>query len=149
MATPLLHELSEPVLAECVERFRGLRGHAPRRGTPFEAYLLGWAHFKRRVAEAAAECLLHLVPAVRRIYYAELSEDYAGRDIDLIVELEPTAQGHAAMEVEETIEAILSKLTEAAGLELRAYTDTPAPFEVHRSDMLEIRPRHLVLLASR
>ena len=141
----MLHELSEPSLEECMEQFRRLAGRLPRRdkAVSMDTYVIYWASFKRQLAVAAARCLLKLVPAVKAVYYTELSEDYAGRDVDLVIVLEENL--HGFREVEDTIEAILSKLARAAGID----EGDMSLFEVHLKDSFIGSRSHLVLLAQR
>ncbi len=146
--TPLMHEALEPEIEECVETFRRLAAEAPKRGrtTSLDTYLIEWGRFKRKVAEAAAQCIIRLVPSVAEVYYTELSEDYAGRDIDLVITV-----GGASLyerEIEDTIEAILAKLAEAAGIELHGHLASRL-FEVHRSDSLIGSRSRVTLLARR
>jgi hypothetical protein len=143
----LEHELAEPDIGACIERLQRLARQAPRK-TPYtimDTYLLYWASFKRRVAEAAAECIIRLVPGVKEVYYTDLSEDYAGRDIDLVI-VADIDQVHER-ELEETIEAILAKLAEAAGVRIQGLTSAPSLFEVHLRDSLMGSRSRLILLA--
>lgn len=142
------HELAEDSVLRCLEEFQRLRRLAPRpNGAPFESFVLEWASFKRRIASVAAKCLLVLVPQVRAVYYTELSEDYAGRDVDLVVVLDE-APGDGE-EVKETLEAILTKLAYEAGVELHALTAGSRPFEIHFHGERVLGRRSLILLAGR
>ena len=136
-ARRLSHELLEPQIHSCIEKFRKLSRLAPRKTplTSMETFLLEWASYKRRVAEIAAECIMSLIPQVREVYYTDLSEDYAGRDIDLVIITD--YNGIHERELEDTIEAILTKLAEAAGFKIRGLTGGASTlFEVHRRDTL-------------
>lgn len=142
------HELAEDSVIRCLEEFQRLRRLAPRReGMPFETFMLEWASFKRRVAATAARCLLTLVPQVRAVYYTELSEDYAGRDVDLVIVLD--GEPGDGEEVKETLEAILTKLAYEAGVALHALTAGDRPFEIHFHGEKVLGGRSLILLAGR
>lgn len=140
-AERLRHDLVEPHVEDCVEKLRRLAARQPRktRFTPMELYVIEWASFKRRVAEAAAECLARLVPGVEQVYYIELSDDYAGNDIDLVVVIDKKEV--IEREVEETLEEILRKLAEASGIRMHALTNTGRPFELHVAEPGSLQPR--------
>ncbi|KSW11805.1 hypothetical protein CF15_03100 [Pyrodictium occultum] len=122
----------DPEIEECLERFRGLRSSLPRSREPFDLFLLEWAAFKRRAANVAAECLSRLLPGlVKSVYYLELADSYAGRDVDLVVDLDDRAMRVDLEEVEATLEALLSRLAEMAAIEVQVYTTSPSLFEVH------------------
>ncbi|MET1128596.1 MAG: hypothetical protein ABWW70_04695 [Thermoproteota archaeon] len=121
---------------ECVERFARLRGLLPRASPEqWELYLIEWARFKRAAAEAAGECLKRLFPGiVKRVYYIDLSasnpDDYTGRDVDLLVEVDEKALDEGRS-LEDTLEAILTKLAKMAGVDYERYNWSQHLFEVH------------------
>jgi hypothetical protein len=123
---------------ECVERFAKLRELLPRVSPEqWELYLIEWAKFKRAAAEAAGECLKKLFPGiVKRVYYIDLSasnpDDYTGRDVDLLVEVDEKALAEGRS-LEDTLEAILTKLAKMAGVEYERYNWSQHLFEVHVS----------------
>jgi len=141
------HEVMEPEIEECIEKFRRLRLYAPRRGTEsLDTYVIEWAAYKRRIAQVAAECIIRLMPSVKEVYYTDLSEDYAGRDIDLVIKVEAD-NALLDREVEDTIEAILAKLTQAAGIRLHGHITPSSLFEVHRKSSLIGSRSQTILLA--
>ncbi|ABM79948.1 hypothetical protein [Hyperthermus butylicus] len=120
-------------VGECLQSVRKLKPLLPRRGEPFETYLLEWARFKRQLAEVAAKCLAKFVPnAIKEIYYIDLAEDGVGRDVDLFLVVDESRVNNPE-ELTETFEAILSKLIHLAGIDALKYTTAPSLFEIHVS----------------
>lgn len=122
----------DPEVQECLSLFSRLRPILPGLGLPEDTFLVEWAIFKRRAASVAAECMARLLPkAVKAVYYVELSDSHVGRDVDLLVDLRDDVKGIDPVEVEETIESLLTRLARMAGINFRAYTTSPSLFEVH------------------
>jgi len=122
----------DPEVRECVSLFSRLRASLPSLDTPEDTFLIEWAIFKRRAASVAAECIARLLPrAVEAVYYVELSDSHVGRDVDLLVILRDSIKGVDPVEVEETIESLLTRLTRMANISFHAYTTSPSLFEVH------------------
>lgn len=118
---------------KCLRELHIVGREAPKESHVFDSYIIEWASFKRRLAEAVAKCLMEVAPKIKSIYYIELSEDYAGRDIDLLVELDKPIQGNPS-ELRETLEAISSKIVELIGLDVYKLTNAGLSlFEIHTS----------------
>ncbi len=118
---------------ECLHDLYIVGREAPKRSYVFDSYIIEWASFKRRLAEAVAKCLMEIAPKIKSVYYVELSEDYAGRDIDLLVELDKHIQENPG-ELKETLEAILYKIVELIGLDTYKLTNAGTSlFEIHTS----------------
>jgi hypothetical protein len=118
---------------ECLRELHIVGREAPKKSHVFDSYIIEWASFKRRLAEAVAKCLMEIAPKIKSVYYIELSEDYAGRDIDLLVELDKHIQGNPS-ELKETLEAILYKIVGLIGLDMYKLTNAGSSlFEIHTS----------------
>jgi len=122
----------DPEVEECITLFTRLKSSLPRPNSPRDSFLAEWALFKRRAASIAANCINKLLPGlIEAIYYIELSDSHVGRDIDLLIALRDDIKSIDMEEVEETIESLLTKLVELAGLNFHAYTSSPNLFEIH------------------
>ncbi len=131
----MTYGICDEKIKKCLEILTDVKKYAPSEESFNDLYLMQWAMFKRRVASVAAHCIKELLgDIVQEVYYIELSDSDIGRDIDLYIVLdENKADKLDPRELEETIEAMLTKLTELARVDIKSYTNAPSVFEVHTS----------------
>ncbi|GEM_PF-4600259 len=135
-----LFKVDKSKLEECINEFRKLKQYLPRVSKEYwDAYLMEWAQFKRRVAEAAGMCLKKLLPGIiEEVYYidftAAFSDDYTGRDIDLLVKIKKNSLNYPPKVVEEELEKLLTSIAKEAGIDYEKYNESPHLFEVHTSE---------------
>ncbi len=131
----MTYKICDEKIKKCLEILTDVKKYTPSEESFNDLYLMQWAVFKRRVASAAAHCIKELLgDLVQEVYYIELSDSEIGRDIDLYIVLnENKANKLDPRELEETIESILTKLTELARVDIKSYTNAPSVFEVHTS----------------
>jgi len=114
----MTYKICDEKIKRCLDILTDVRKYAPSEQAFNDLYLMQWAVFKRRIATVAAHCVKEFLgDAVKEIYYIELSDSDIGREIDLYIVLdENKSEKVDPKELEETIETVLTKLTELAGV---------------------------------